>query len=87
MEKVVFYRVWYFEDFKKGEKYYFETEYEAQVARFSAYSGYDYERLTKRNFFVPVSFVKSVLIPEAEIDKITIYHVKETQDEVADRNI
>ena len=87
MEKLVFYKVWYFEDFKKGEKYYFETEYEAQVARFSAYSGYDYERLTKRNFFVPVSFVKPVLIPEAEIDKITIYHVKETQDEVADRNV
>ena len=87
MEKLVFYKVWYFEDFKKCEKYYFETEYEAQVARFSAYSGYDYERLTKRNFFVPVSFVKPVLIPEAEIDKITIYHVKETQDEVADRNV
>ena len=80
MEKVVFYRVWYFEDFKKGEKFYFEDKEVAEVARFSAYKSYDYERLTIRNFIVPVSTVKSVLIPEDEIDKIKIYYIKEDEE-------
>ena len=76
MEKVVFYKLWYFEDCRKNEKYYFETKQEAEVARFCAYSSYDYERLTKRGFVVPVTAVASILVSEKEIENIKINKVE-----------
>lgn len=81
MEKLIFYRLWYFEDFKKGKKFYFEDKETAEIVRFSAYSGYDYERLTTKNYFVPVSLVKSVLIPEGDIDKIKLCVVQKSSEE------
>ena len=81
MEKVIFYRVWYFEDFYKHEKYYFENKEMAEIARFNAYKSYDYNRLTIRHFVVPLSMVKSELIHENDINKIKLYVIKEKDED------
>ena len=73
MEKVVFYRVYYFEDLRKGERYYYEDKPSCEMARFVAYKRYDGERISKNNFVVPVSKVKSILINEQDLDKFEIF--------------
>ena len=72
MEKVVFYKVYKFEDTRTGEKFYFENKDSAEMARFSVYSRYDGERISTRNFVVPVTKVKPVLILESELDKFIV---------------
>lgn len=71
MEKVVLYKVYYFEDEREGKRYYYEDKDSCIVARFLAYKKYDYERITRNKFVVPVSQVKSLLIDEKDINKIT----------------
>ena len=73
MEKITMCVLYYFED--KTKKYYFETKTEAELARFSAYCGYDYLRLTQRGFVVPVTMVKKMFVPEYEIHKYQISHM------------
>ena len=72
MEKVVFYKVYKFEDTRTGEKFYFEHKGAAEIARFSVYSRYDAERISTRNFVVPVTKVRPVLILESELDKFIV---------------
>ena len=83
MEKVVFYRVYYYEDFREGKKYYYEDKPTCEIARFIAYKKYDKERLSTRHFVVPVSQVWSTLIEEKDIDKYQIY---ENPDKHADHD-
>lgn len=80
MEKVVFFKVYYFEDFREGKRYYYEDKPSCEMARFVAYKKYDGERISKRNFVVPVSRVKAVLINENDLDKYEIFESLE-QDE------
>ena len=80
MEKVVFFKVYYFEDFREGKRYYYEDKPSCEMARFVAYKKYDGERISKRNFVVPVSCVKAVLINENDLDKYEIFESLE-QDE------
>ena len=54
MEKVVLYKVYYFEDEREGKRYYYEDKDSCIVARFLAYKKYDYERITRNKFVVPV---------------------------------
>ena len=70
MEKVIFYRIYYYEDMREGQKYYYKDKTSCEVARFLSYKKYDYERITHNNFVVPVSKVNSVLIHEDDIHKI-----------------
>ncbi len=72
MEKLVFYKVYKFEDTRTGEKFYFENKGSAEIARFAVYSRYDAERISTRNFVVPVTHVKAVLIHESELDKFIV---------------
>ena len=58
MEKVVFYRVWFFDDMRENQRYYFEDKSSCEMARFCVYKRYDAERISKRNFVVPVTQVK-----------------------------
>ena len=83
MEKVIFYKVYYFENLKTKEKYYFENEHNAQVARFAAYKTYDRERLSIRHFVVPVSEVKSILINEKEINQISLLDNPHAENEMS----
>ena len=70
MEKVVFYKAYFFEDLKTGEKYYYEDKPSCEIARFCVYKRYDKERLSINGFVVPVSQVQEILIPEKEIENI-----------------
>ena len=70
MEKVIFYRIYYYEDMREGQKYYYKNKINCEVARFLTYKKYDYERITRNKFVVPVSQVSSVLIHEDDIYKI-----------------
>ena len=72
VEKVVFYKVYKFEDTRTGEKFYFEHKGAAEIARFTVYKRYDAERISTRNFVVPVTSVKAVLIHESELDKFIV---------------
>ena len=51
MEKITFYKLWYFDDLREKKRYYFEDKRDCEIARFSVYSKYDYERLTKLIYF------------------------------------
>ena len=79
MEKVVFYKVYYFEDFRKGEKYYYEDKPSCEMARFVAYKRYDRERISNSHFVVPVGKVKSILINENDINKYNVYESLEIE--------
>ena len=79
MEKVTFYRLWFFENLKIGKKFYFENKFAAEVARFNEYKKYDYERLTIHNFVVPVSVVRSILVHEDDMEHMTISVVKDSE--------
>ena len=70
MKKVVFYELYYFEDTRRKKKYYCEDKGIAEMLRFSAYCGYDGERISTRGFVVPVTQVKKVLVSEEELNKI-----------------
>ena len=72
MEKVIMYRLYYFED--DSIKYYYENSSEAEMARFVHYKKYDYQRLTIRNYKVPVSRVKSILVNEDSLKYYEISH-------------
>jgi len=72
MEKFVFYKVYYFEDKGAGQKYYFEDKSDCNIARFIAYKRYDGERISKRNFVVPVTHVKSALVDENTLKKLKV---------------
>lgn len=75
MEKVEFYKLYYFEDKGKRQKYYFATKLEAQIARFCAYKTYDAKRLTVRHYIVPVTEVVPVLVQEHQLKNIKISKV------------
>ena len=70
MEKMLFYKVYYFKDSRKHKTYYFQDKMNCLQARFLAYKEYDYERLTTRNFDVPVTNVESKWVSEEDIDQI-----------------
>ena len=70
MKKVVFYELYMFEDRRRKAKYYCEDKSIAEMLRFSVYCSYDGERISTRNFVVPVSHVKKVLVSEEELNKI-----------------
>lgn len=72
MERVVLYRVWYFEDTRHGERFYFEDKASCEEARFCVYKSYDGERISKNNFVVPVTQAKSMLINEDFLSKINL---------------
>ena len=85
MEKVVFYRVWFFDDMRENQRYYFEDKSSCEMARFCVYKRYDAERISKRNFVVPVTQVKSMLVNECDLDKINIqesWNVEEREPEI-----
>ena len=71
MEKVVYYKVYFFKDARKGKKYYYKDKAKCNIARFCAYKTYDGERISKRGFVVPVTQVESVLVLENDMHKIT----------------
>lgn len=71
MESEMFYYLYTFE-VKVGNKYkrfYFESKKDAALARFIAYKNFDYERITTRNFNVPVSYVERVMLSEEKLKK------------------
>ncbi len=70
MKKVVFYELFMFEDRRRKKKYYCEDKSFAEKLRFMFYKSYDGERISTRNFVVPVSQVKKVLVSEEELNKI-----------------
>ena len=70
MKKVVFYELYYFEDKRRKAKYYCDDKSFAEKLRFMFYKAYDGERISTRNFVVPVSHVKKVLVSEEELNKI-----------------
>ena len=73
MEKVVMCRLYYFDN--KGKKYYFESKTDAELVRLIAYKTYDEQRLTIRRFIPPVSQVKSIFVPESELQNYYINHI------------
>ena len=73
MEKIVFYKVYYFEDTRTGERYYYQDKPSCEIARFVAYKRYDKERITTKNFVVPISKVKSILIHDKDISKYNVF--------------
>lgn len=79
MEKVTFYRLWFFENIETGKKFYFENKLMAEIARFNEYKKYDSERLTINNFAVPVSRVQSILVHEDDMEHIIISVVKDAE--------
>lgn len=81
MEKVVFCKLYYFEDTRTKENFYFENEKNAKIARFNQYCKYDYERLTKTNFVVPVTKVTPILIEEQYIKNLNIRDLKTKEDD------
>ncbi|MBQ8425702.1 MAG: hypothetical protein IJX17_06760 [Clostridia bacterium] len=72
MEKFVFYKIYYFEDKGTGQKYYFEDKSDCNMARFIAYKRYDGERISRRNYVVPVTQVKSALVDENTLKKLKV---------------
>lgn len=72
MEKFVFYKIYYFEDERTKQKYYFEDKSDCNIARFIAYKRYDGERISKHNFVVPVTRVKSALVDENTLKKLHV---------------
>ena len=66
----MFYELFMFEDRRRKAKYYCEDKGTAEMLRFSVYCSYDGERISTRNFVVPVSHVKKVLVSEEELSKI-----------------
>ena len=72
MEKFVFYKLYYFEDTKTKQKYYFENESDCNMARFIAYKRYDGERISTRNYVVPVSQVQSILVDETTLKTLKV---------------
>ena len=72
MKKVIFYEVYYFEDYPSKKKFYFEEKADAEMCRFVVYKSYDKQRLSVRNFVVPVSRVEKKLIPEDKVNAIRI---------------
>ena len=81
MEKFTFYKIYYFEDERTKQKYYFEDEGDCKVARFIAYKRYDGERISKRNFAVPVSRVKSALVDEKTLKSLKVNKHESTEYE------
>ena len=79
MEKVTMCVLYYFED--NGKKYYFETKVEAEMLRFCAYKKYDYERITRSKYVVPVSRVGKILVPESELYKYPLSSVNNVKEE------
>ena len=73
MEKITMCVLYYFDD--KNTRYYFESKVEAECLRFCAYKKYDMQRISKRNFNVPVSLVGKILVPENELHKYPISSV------------
>lgn len=69
MESEVVYYLYTFE-VKVGNKYkkfYFENKLNAEQARFICYKNFDYERITTRNYKVPVSHVERVMLREEQL--------------------
>ena len=81
MEKVVFYKIYKFEDTRTREKFYFEDKSRAEEARFCVYKRYDAERISTNNFTVPVTQVKAVLINEMDLDKFEICRSVENSEQ------
>ena len=70
MESEVVYYLYTFE-VKIGNKYkkfYFEDKFDAEKARFIAYKNFDYERITTRNYHVPVSQVERVMLNKSRLE-------------------
>ena len=81
MEKFTFYKVYYFEDTRTKQKYYFEDESDCNMARFIAYKRYDGERISKNNFVVPVSGVQSTLVDEKTLKTLKVNMHESTEYE------
>lgn len=79
MEKLVFYKVYFFEDLREGKKYYYEDRPSCELARLVAYKRYDRERLSTNNFVVPISKVNMVLINENDIANYNIFESFDNQ--------
>ena len=82
MERVIFYRVYFFEDTRQGKCYYYEDKNSCELARFCAYKRYDGERISKNNFVVPVTRVQEILINENDINKYVIYESFEKDEDM-----
>lgn len=79
MEKTVMCTLYYFDD--KFKRYYFETSAEAECLRFVVYKKYDKQRLTKRDFVVPVSRVGKMLVPKDELYKYPLSGINNNREE------
>ncbi|MBE5756119.1 MAG: hypothetical protein E7341_05560 [Clostridiales bacterium] len=71
MESEVVYYLYTFEVKVGGvrKKFYFENKKDAELARFVCYKNFDYERITTRNYRVPVSMVERVMLRKPQLDK------------------
>lgn len=72
LEKVVFYKLYTFEDKGKGKRYFYADRRSAQMARFIIYKRYDGNRISVNNYVVPVSRVREILVEEGKLEKIEI---------------
>ncbi len=84
MEKITMCVLYYFDD--NNKRYYFETKVEAEMLRFCCYKRYDMQRLSKRNFIVPVSRVGKMMVPESELYKYPISSVNNSKDNKSNKN-
>lgn len=71
MESEVVYYLYTFEVKVNGHRhqFYFENKFDAEKARFICYKNFDYERITTRNYKVPVSMVERVMLRKPQLDK------------------
>lgn len=71
MESEVVYYLYTFEVKVGGvrKQFYFENKQDAEMARFICYKNFDYERITTRNYKVPVSMVERVMLRKHQLDK------------------
>lgn len=71
MESEVVYYLYTFEVKVGGHRhqFYFENKNDAELARFICYKNFDYERITTRNYRVPVSMVERVMLRKHQLDK------------------